>query len=136
MTFLELFKALESDLGYHQVPLNHAATGLKDLFDSSPLHHDFMKRLAQTIYTANACRRVTDPVDRAATFEAVGPLRGEVLRSERTDVDLFHVLEELCVALDRSFGVAPAVREPPKRVQLAQVIELAPFRRRRLRSLA
>ena len=136
MTFLELFKALESDLGSHQVPLNHAATGLKDLFDSSPLHHDFMKRLAQAIYTANACRRVDDPVERAATFGAVGPLRVEVLRSERTDVDLFHVIEELCVVLDRSFGTAPVAPPLPKRVQLAQVIELAPFRRRRLKSLA
>lgn len=136
MNFLELFKSLESDLGYHQVPLNHAATGLKDLFESSPLHHDFMKRLAQTIYAANACRRPTDTVERGATFEAVGPLRVEILRSERTDVDLFHVIEDLCVALDRAFGAAPVRPRHPERAPIAQVIELARFRRRRFKSLA
>lgn len=136
MTFLELFKALELELGYHQVPLNHAATSLKDLFDSSPLHHDWMKRLAQAIHTGNRCRHLSDPVERERTFEAVAPLRVEVLRSERTDVDLFHVVEELCVVLDRIFGPVPAARAAPKRHEPAQVIDLAPFRRRRLKSLA
>lgn len=131
MTFLELLEQLESHLGYHQVPLYSGATSLKNLFESSPLHHDFMRRLAQSIYAGNHCRRLHDPVDRGATFEAVAPLRLEVLRCDRTDVDLVRLIEELCVALDRIFGPVASARAGRKFPTPAQVIDLAPFRRRR-----
>lgn len=136
MTFLELLKKLETHLGYHQMPLNAAAKNVKEIFESSPLHHDLMKRLVQSIYSGNHCRRLSDPVERDTTFEAVAPLRLEVLRSERTDVDLYRLIEELCVALDRSFGPLARPPEEPKPASAAQVIQLAPFRRRRLKSLA
>lgn len=135
MTFLELLKKLEAHLGYHQMPLKVAPKSLKDVFEGSPLHHDLMKRLVQSIYSGNHCRRLTDPVERGATFEAVAPLRLEVLRSERTDVDLYRLIEELCVALDNIFGPLARLPEEPKPVIAAQVIELARFRRRRLKSL-
>lgn len=137
MTFLELLRKLEAQLGYHQVPLNPGAKTLKDLFESSPLHHEFTKRLAQSIYSGNRCRRLNDPVERETTFDAVAPLRVEVLRSERTDVDLYRLIEELCVALDRIFGpLDPSPTARPESPAPAQIIELAPFRRRRIKSLA
>lgn len=136
MTFLELLRKLEASLGYHQMPLNPAAKNLKDLFESSPLHHDLMKRLAQAIYSGNRCQRLSDPVERETTFDAVAPLRLEVLRSERTDVDLYRLIEELCIALDRSFGRLAYIPHEPKPAVLAQVIQLARFRRRRLKSSA
>lgn len=123
---------LEAYLGYHQLPLNPAATGIKDLFESSPLHHEFVKRLAQSIYAANRCQRLTDPVERGATFDAVAPLRLEVLRSERTDVDLFRTIEELCAALESIFGSSPSRSVGRAPAQPAQIIDIAPFRRRRL----
>jgi hypothetical protein len=94
-----------------------------------------MKRLVQSIYAGNCCQCLGDPVERAATFEAVAPLRLEVLRSERTDVDLYRLVDELCVALDDAFG--PHARrgtEREKTAPQAQVIELASFRRRRIKS--
>jgi hypothetical protein len=137
MTFLQLMQQLEACLGYHQLPLNPAATAIKDLFESSPLHHDFVKRLTQSIYTANRCRRLSDPVEREATFDAVAPLRLEVLRSERTDVDLFRTVEELCAALESIFGVSASPKLSRAPARPAQVIDIARFRRRRLmKSLA
>jgi hypothetical protein len=131
MTFLELLKKLEAHLGSHQMPLNAAAKTLKNVFETIPLHNDLMKRLVQSIYTGNRCQRLSDPVERAATFEALAPLRLEVIRSERTDVDLYRLIEELCVALDGAFGpVVRAVAEEPRRAAEAQVIQLASFRRR------
>jgi hypothetical protein len=137
MTFLELLKQIEEQLGYHQLPLRPAARTFKDLFESIPLHHDFMKRLVQSIYSSNRCQRLSDPVERDPTFEAIAPLRLEALRSARTDVDLFRLIDELCVCLDGIFG--PVVREAvetPKPETQAQIIQLAPFRRRKLKSWA
>lgn len=132
MTLLELLRRLEARLGYHQLPLNPAPKNLKDVFESIPLHQDFMKRLVQAISSGNRCTRLDDPVDRAKTFEAVGPLRLEVLRSDRTDVDLYNLTEETCSALDAAFGPLerPAVK-PREQTVAAQVIQLARFRRRR-----
>ena len=137
MTFLELLRKMESHLGYHQMPLNPAATSLRNVFESIPLHHDLMKRLVQSMYTRNRCQRLSDPVERATTFDAVAPLRLEVLRSERTDVDLYRLVDELCVSLDEIFGpLARPIALEPEPAGSAQVIEFARFRRRTVKSLA
>lgn len=131
MTFLELLKKLEAHLGSHQLPLNPAAKTTKNIFESIPLHNDLMKRLVQSIYASNRCQRLSDPVERTKTFEAVAPLRLEVLRSERTDVDLYRLMEELCVALDDAFGPRARQAASHKPATEAEVIQLAAFRRRR-----
>jgi hypothetical protein len=133
MNFLELLRQLEAHLGYHQLPLNPRAATIKDVFESSPLHHDFVKRLAQSIYGGNHCQRITDPVEREATFAAVAPLRVEALRHERTDVDLARTIEELCVALNTIFGAGEAAPKHSPPTEPGQVIDITPFRRRRLR---
>lgn len=138
MNFYELLKRLEATLGYHQIPLNPSARGIKDLFECSPLHHELITRLAQAIYTRNSCRKITDNVYREPSFNALSPIRLEVLRSPRSDVDVHRLVEELCVVLDRIFresrSTPPAV---PARKPSAQVIAIEPFRRsRRLKSLA
>ncbi len=136
MNFLELLRQLEAHLGYHQLPLNTAPTSIKDIFESSPLHHDFAKRLAQSIYAGNRCTSLTDTVERAATFDAVAPLRLEALRHDRTDVDLARAIEELCIALDAIFGPSDAVRKQALPAEPGQVIDITPFRRWRVRSRA
>jgi hypothetical protein len=137
MTFLELLRTLEARLGYHQLPLNPAAATLKNLFESSPLHHETMMRVVQAVYAGNRCRKLSDPVERTLTQEAIAPVRLELLQSKRTDVDLYHFIEELCVALDEAFGPTaprPATVTTPHK---ADVIQLAPFRRgRRLKTSA
>jgi hypothetical protein len=134
MTFLELLQQLEAHLGYHQLPLNARAASVKDIFESSPLHHDFAKNLVQSIHSGNRCQRLSDPVEREATFAAVAPLRLEALRSTRSDVDLVRTIEELCVALNTIFGADQNPRPPRPAAEPGQVIDIAPFRRRRLRS--
>lgn len=134
MTFLELLQQLEAHLGYHQLPLNARAANIKDIFESSPLHHDFAKRLVQSLYTSNGCQRLADPVEREATFEAVAPLRLEALRNDRTDVDLVRTIEELCAAIETIFGARDTARPVRAAARPGQVIDIAPFRRRRLRS--
>ena len=128
MNFLELLRALEAHLGYHQLPLNAAPTSIKNIFESSPLHDNFAKRLVQSIYAGN------DPVERTATFDAVAPLRLEALRHDRTDVDLARTIEELCTALHTIFGAGDAIPKALPPAEPGQVIDITPFRRRRARS--
>ncbi|MHB8536026.1 MAG: hypothetical protein ACYDBW_11360 [Sulfuricaulis sp.] len=139
MNFKELLAQLEERLGYHQFPVNPAATNIKNVFEGSPLHHDMMTGLARSIYVANACRRLTDPVILEKTLQALAPIRQETLRAARTDVDLYRLLDELGTALNEIFAEGHATIKlpaPPNR-RSAIIIPLAPYRhQRRLKSLA
>lgn len=140
MTFKELMQQLEAHLGHHQIPLNPAPAGMHDLFEFCALHHELMIEIASAIYKQNECRTLTDKVARKATFDALAPIRLRVLRSPKTDVDLFNLMEELCRATDAAFGAGEtaAKRQPagdPAR-RRAPVVSLERFRARRLRSSA
>ncbi|MBI3571898.1 MAG: hypothetical protein HY082_12500 [Gammaproteobacteria bacterium] len=139
MNFKELLEQLEEHLGYHQFPVNPAATNIKDVFEGSPLHHDLMTRLVRAIYVSNACRRLTDPVNLDKTLLALTPVRLEALRASTTDVDLYRLLDELGAALSKIFAestafikvVAPVIR------RTAEIIPLSAYRHlRRLKSSA
>jgi hypothetical protein len=139
MTFNELMQRLEAHLGHHQIPLHPAPAGMHDLFEFCALHHELMIEIALAIYKRNDCRALSDSVARTTTFEALAPIRLRVLRSPRTDVDLFNLMEELCRAVDTAFGAnETAAKKPagdPAR-QRAPVVSLDQFRARRLRSSA
>ena len=141
MNFVELMRHLETRLGYHQIPLNPAARGIKDLFENSPLHHDLITRLAKAIFSENQCRRLEDPVARDVTFRALSPIRLEALRSNSTDIDLYRLVDELCSALEQIFasesGVQSKRTAPRGPKNQAEVISLEPFLRvRRIKSWA
>ena len=132
MTFLELLLALEHRLGYQHVPLDPQASTLKHIFDCSPVHHELMYRIVQALYHANGCTRLTDSVNRETCFEAVGPVRQQALKTPNADVDAYHLLENLCHALDEIFT---AEHTPPNRdadsKPPAEVIRLDSARRRK-----
>lgn len=137
MSFRKLLQSVELRLGSHQLPLNAAATGLRDLFDGIPLHNELMRKIARAIYEANACRTLDDPVARMPTLNAIGPIRLETLRAMTTDVDTYRLIDELCVALAAAFTGehTDAATTPVAASTGAQVISLDPARRRaRIRS--
>jgi hypothetical protein len=133
MNFKELLEQLEERLGYHQFPVNPAATNIKNVFEGSPLHHDMMTGLARAIYVSNACRRLTDPVNLEKTLLALAPIRQQILRSAAADVDIYRLLDEMGVALNEIFAESHAsdkkVAAPMRRT--AVIIPLAPYRRQR-----
>ena len=142
MNFKELLQHLEERLGNHHFPVNPAATNIKDVFASGPLHHDLMVRIVRAIYKDNGCRSLKDPVSAEKTFGAIAPIRLQVLHSTATDVDLYRAVDDLCHALQNIFGL-PAPTTPTKptfareRRATAEIIQLDPARRRRrLKSLA
>lgn len=137
MTFKELLEYLEERLGYHQMPLNPAATGIKDVFECSPVHPDLMVSVVHAIYAENGCRSLHDKVERLVTLDALGPIRLARLRAASTDVDEHSLIEELCVILNEAFTEDA---EPPQRAPApaaAEIIPLAPYlRQRRFKSSA
>ena len=132
MNFLELLQALELRLGYQHLPLNPRASTLKRIFECSPVHHDLMHRLVHALYYTNGCERLTDAVGRDACFEAIGPVRQDILRIPTTDVDAGRLLDDLCHALDDIFSsgqAAPPTAVPTKKPP-ADVVRLDAARRR------
>lgn len=139
MTFRQLMQHLEQTLGHHRIPINEHAATLRDLFDSCALHHDLTVDLSKEIYRANRCHHLSGGVTRAATLEALAPIRLKVLRCSRTDVDTASFIEDACAAVSSYFEQqAPesersqASAERPR----ADVIRLSSFRSRRLKSSA
>lgn len=133
MNFIELLRKLEMRIGYHQIPLNPGARGLKDLFEGSPLHHELIVRLAHAVFSRNRCHRLTDPVRRHETFEALAPLRTQILQARNTDVDVYRLMDELCVALEKAFGTGSngGAQGAPIQRKSAEIIPLDVARRQR-----
>lgn len=103
MTFERLMRYMERVLGHHQVPLRAHAARLADLFESCALHHELMLRLANSVYKENRCTKLSDPIDRTTTLNALGPIRRDVLRAPHTDVDAYNFIESLCAAVCDAF---------------------------------
>ncbi len=144
LTFAQFVRHLERRLGHHQLPLNPAAAGINDLFETCALHHDLMKRLMREIYKKNKCQKLSDAVTRSSTFDAVAPIRLEILRAPHTDIDVFNLMEDLCAAINAAFGGDPArprskkspMPSPGVADDSPRIVELSRFRRRKINSLA
>ncbi|MBI5613052.1 MAG: hypothetical protein HY942_08335 [Gammaproteobacteria bacterium] len=137
MTFKELTQCLADEIGYHQVPLNSHAHQVNDLLEGCALHHELMQRLMGAIYRNNGCRKLVDGVTRAATLDAVAPIRLDVLRSPRTDIDTKRLMDDFCQAIARIFDNEPAqsahqqgTAKAVVRAKYGQVISFDPYRRR------
>ena len=134
MNFMELLRALEHRLGNQHLPLNPRATTIKQIFDCSPVHHELMQRVVQALYHVNGCQHLTDPIAQQACFDAIGPVRQDTLKTPSTDVDAYHLLDDLCHALDEIFGRAAADTDkaPAETKRSADVIPLDVARRRKV----
>lgn len=134
MTFIQLIEQLARQLGAHQIPFNPAATRRQGLIESSALHYALITRIVDAIYKGNRCGRLTDPVERDATFDAMAPIRQEVLRAHDTDVDAARFLEDLCACIATVFETHhpthPNLSQPPRDARNTSPVRLNPLRRR------
>jgi hypothetical protein len=104
MTFRELIEQLAKRIGQHQLPINSSAAELRGFIDSGAVHYELVTQVVTAIYTGNHCRRLADPVLRDATFESIEPIRLAVLRSPKTDVDAYSLMENVCAEVARIFN--------------------------------
>jgi hypothetical protein len=129
MTFRELFEQLAKRVGQHQLPVNTSASELRGFIDSGAVHYELVTQVVTAIYTGNRCRRLADPVTRDATFEAIEPIRLALLRSPKTDVDAYALMDSTCAELARIFRTSqPAA--PPANGPESTGGQLVAFRRR------
>jgi len=126
MTFRELLEELSRRIGQHQIPLNPATTELRGLIDSGAVHYELITQIATAIYTGNRCRRLADPVTRDATFAALGPIRLAVLRSPRTDVDAYALMDKVGVEIGQLFAGSHSVDAPQAASAGAQLLRFRP----------
>ncbi len=135
MNFKELLAQLEEHLGYHQFPVNPAATNIKDIFESAPLHHDLITRLIRAVYVSNSCHRLTDIVRKEKTLQALTVVRQEILRSAKTDVDVYRLVDDLGTALNGIFTEDKNYEKPLtmdlKKPHTAEIIQLSAYRRQK-----
>jgi hypothetical protein len=103
MIFRELIEQLAKRIGHHQLPVNAVATELRGFIDSGAVHYELVTQVVTAIYAGNCCRRLTDPVARDATFESIEPIRLALLRSPKTDVDAYALMDNLCAEVARIF---------------------------------
>lgn len=104
MTFRELIEQLAKRIGQHQLPVNSSASELRGFIDSGAVHYELVTQVVTAIYTGNRCRRLADPVTRDATFESIEPIRLAALRSPKTDVDAYALMESICAEVARTFN--------------------------------
>ncbi len=140
MNFLQLIEQLTTRIGQHQLPLNATSHNVRTLVDSSALHYELAAGIVCAIYEHNSCCRLTDPVAAQPTFEALGPIRAGLLGSNRTDVDIYRFMEELCAAVAKIFDTHPvaaiAANAPEVVAQRRGELVRLDAVRRRMKSLA
>jgi len=129
MTFRELIEQLAKRIGQHQLPVNAAATELRGFIDSSAVHYGLVSQVVIAIYSGNRCRRLADPVARDATFESIEPIRLALLRSPKTDVDAYALMDSLCAEVARIFKKTQPSASPPAVPKMSGG-RLVAFRRR------
>ena len=123
MNFRQLIETLSRHIGHHQLPVNPSASELRGFIDSGAIHYELVTQIVTAIYTGNRCRRLADPVTRDATFEALEPIRLAVLRSPKTDVDVYRLMDAVCAEVAHVFEKlqrrsAPAAAAKPAGAQL------------------
>ena len=137
MKFMQLIEQLARHLGTHQIPLNAAATQRQGLIESSALHYELISGIVAAIYKRNRCQRLTDKVERDATFEALAPIRQAVLSAANTDVEAARLLEDLCVTIAMLFEqhdpTGAAMPRKPGNPQKTSPVRINPLRRRNKR---
>lgn len=141
MQFLTFMQLLETHLGTINVPLNTNARHLKELFETSPLHHDFMVQFAKFIYKQNRCTHLKADISKASTQQALSPLRLKALKSEHTDIDIYSFIDDLCFAIEAIFSdediqSQEASLNAAKDNRGADIIDFSQRRQRRLNSRA
>jgi hypothetical protein len=103
VSFIELFCFLENRLGYHQFPVYAQAKEISELFESSAAHHELVVRLARDIYKANHCQKLAWEIDKVKTEAVLTRIRLDILNGNKTDIDLYHFIEDICVAVYEFF---------------------------------
>ena len=93
--FRNYFEQLEAHLGALLVPIQHGATGPRQIVTAEALHADLARKAAVDIYRENQCRGMESPVRLFPTMDALGRLRFKAEESNTTDQASVEFLESV-----------------------------------------
>jgi hypothetical protein len=129
MNFRELMIQLADGLGRHQVPVREEAKDIHGFLGHDGVHHELISRIVRTVYRRNHCGHLAAAVEPGRTLGALGPIRGELMRSPRSDICQIRFMDALVSEVERLFtapGPAPNRRTPPAQELLrpAMVVQL------------
>lgn len=93
--FKSLVIRLADRVGHHHIPVNNEAQEIADFVGADAVHCELVPKLIRAIYKANKCGYLGAPVSAEATFDALGKIHGELLRSRHTDLDQLRLLQQL-----------------------------------------
>ena len=110
------FERLEAHLGVLLIPIQHNATGPRQIVTTEALHADVIRKAAVDIYRKNQCRGMESPIQLFPTLDALGNLRFRAEQSDTTDQTTIDFLELLGQATLSILGSQSAsVSEPDHR---------------------
>ncbi len=115
--------SLSNAIGRHQLSLNESAMRPKELVAPDAVHYDLVKKIALNVYRANRCFHINAPIDRQRTFDALGTIQGELLQSDRTDIDQMNLVHEIGIHCAEFFDSRSD--SPAKRVRNFEPVESA-----------
>jgi|GEM_PF-4834837 len=82
-------------IGRHHLPLVEDAHEIGDFLGEDAIHHELVKNVVRSVYKANRCGYLNAEVSANRTFDAIGAVRGELLRTSTADLDAIQLLEQL-----------------------------------------
>ena len=96
-TYRNLMVFLSDAIGSHQLPLIKEAMRPKEFVAPDAVHYDLVKKIAHSVYKANRCFHINAPVNYERTFNALGIIHGELIRSSKTDIDQMNLIHDIGV---------------------------------------
>lgn len=90
-----LMTGLADFVGHHQLPIKSGAADINDILDGDPVHCELVREVVRSIYRSGRCGHLDAEVRAETVFNALGDIRGRLLREGETDIDQINLLEEL-----------------------------------------
>jgi len=106
-TFRQLMLELADRIGRQHFAVRDDAGEISDILRPYAVHAELMKRIVRDVYRANRCGHLDASISSAATFTALGKIRGDMTRLNSTDIDQLNLLEDIGSQLSDIFNARP-----------------------------
>lgn len=103
MKFRDLMLRLADQIGRHHLPVVDDAHEIGEFLGDDAIHHELVKRVVRSVYRANRCGHLNAQISANPTFDAIGKIRGELFRSNETDIEAIRLMDQIGDLVSQSF---------------------------------
>lgn len=86
---------LADQIGRHHLPVVDDAHEISEFLGDDAIHHELVKSVVRSVYRANRCGHLNALISANPTFDAIGKIRGEMLRSKETDIEAIRLMDQI-----------------------------------------